>query len=325
MKKVRYSEFLKKRELEDVLIEKAIADVEELEAYLEKSSVSLDDCSAEDLKLFIGLLIKDKKNSLERLVNLARYFYVVQRIDLYRYFLGILGGDGVINSIARRTTQFTDAETKEHIFSGIVFPPLGSPIEDYPIVMQKFVKRMQALLPNGLLKKILAGNHHDISHERFRKEKEILGQFHGDLDAYLVDYHQRRVSEIEHYCKEGKIWYEQIITPQTVDYVRNNPEILGGVRKEDRVYITRIPYEPQNYFDAVDPDLKRYYTCSCPFVRTSLLSNEHAVIPEWCYCSGGFVKQLFDVLFDRDLPIEVLETPFKGDLRCRFAIDIGSQ
>jgi dsDNA-binding SOS-regulon protein len=156
MKKVRYSEFLKKRELEDVLIEKAIADVEELEAYLEKSSVSLDDCSAEDLKLFIGLLIKDKKNSLERLVNLARYFYVVQRIDLYRYFLGILGGDGVINSIARRTTQFTDAETKEHIFSGIVFPPLGSPIEDYPIVMQKFVKRMQALLPNGLLKKILA-------------------------------------------------------------------------------------------------------------------------------------------------------------------------
>jgi len=39
----------------------------------------------------------------------------------------------------------------------------------------------------------------------------------------------------------------------------------------------------------------------------------------FCYCSGGFEKVHFDVIFDEPVEVELLESVLKGDMRCRFA------
>jgi hypothetical protein len=68
--------------------------------------------------------------------------------------------------------------------------------------------------------------------------------------------------------------------------------------------------------------MKRYYACHCPLVRASVLEGKPEISPTWCYCSGGFEKLLFDVIFDEQVEVEVLENALGGDLRCRFAIKI---
>ena len=40
--------------------------------------------------------------------------------------------------------------------------------------------------------------------------------------------HDAAVAEQDEYCRENKIWYEQVITPEVVEYVRGNQEVLAG-------------------------------------------------------------------------------------------------
>ena len=86
--------------------------------------------------------------------------------------------------------------------------------------------------------------------------------------------------------------------------------------------MTKIPFAPQAYLDAKDPLMKRYYACHCPVARESILATGEGVPPVFCYCSGGFEKMPFDVVFGEPVEIKVLESVLAGDLRCRFAITI---
>jgi len=312
----------KRRNFDEATIKKALEDIESFEASLSEKGIALDLCTEANLKDYIRDLVATEQNTLDRFLTLARYFYVVDRFDLYRYFLAILGGLGVIESMKRRTAGLTDQRTADEIFEAVAFPPLGAPIEENHAATVRLMKRMQERLPENVFKKALAGNHHEIPSEHFEESKKRFKELNGDIDAFLKYRHEQQVAELDEHCRLGKIWYEQILTPETVAYVRDHPEIQGGVREGNVVYITKIPFEPQKYIDETDPDIRRYYACHCPFVRASLLTNEERVIPEWCYCSAGFEKQFLDAIYERELTVEVLETPFKGDLRCRFAIHI---
>ncbi len=320
MQRELFLDFCVKRNLSDRSIKEALEDLESFERTVNRKGIQMDKCTESDLQAYIQSLIREKQNTFERFVTFARYFSVCNRLDLYRFFLAILGGFGVIESISKRTASLTTPEIADAIFGDIEIPPLGSPIAENPTFMEMLLNRMKESLPEELFKKILAGNHHGIPHSRFVSEKAKFQEFDYDIDRFLRYRHLSQVAELQEHCKEGKIWYEQEITPQVIEYVRNHPEIQGGVREGQVIFLTKIPYDPDRYISEPEPDLKRFYACHCPFVRYALLTNEQSVIPEWCYCSAGFEKQLFDVLYGKELKVEVLETPFKGDTRCRFAV-----
>ena len=141
------------------------------------------------------------------------------------------------------------------------------------------------------------------------------------LDIYLKERHERKVKELQEYCDENKVWYEQVITQEVVDFVKNNQEILSAVKKENTLYVTKIPYEPDKYLKESDLILKRYYACHCSFARESILSQEEVDF-KWCYCSAGYAKFPFEVILEKELDVQVLESPLKGDKICRFAISL---
>jgi hypothetical protein len=68
--------------------------------------------------------------------------------------------------------------------------------------------------------------------------------------------------------------------------------------------------------------MKRYYTCHCPLVRESIITGYPKIPRNWCYCSGGYGKLRYDVIFEEPVEVELLESVLDGDLRCRFAIKI---
>jgi hypothetical protein len=138
----------------------------------------------------------------------------------------------------------------------------------------------------------------------------------------LKDLHERKVEELKSFEQSGRVWYEQEITKEVIEFVKNNQEIMSAVLVDDKLYITKIPYDTPKYLHAESAKEKAYYMCHCPFARESILKNNVKIDSKWCYCSAGFTKLPFDVVLDTDLKIECLNTALAGDPICRFSISL---
>ena len=251
---------------------------------------------------------------------LARYFYLIDAKDIYIYFTSIFGSKGVIENIKLRTIKYAGEEVKDKIFENLPIPPLGTSNKDLFNYTQKLMRQMEENLKPNAYRKILAGNNHNIPEISISKEKEFYEKAK-NIDEYLKERHIRKVEELQQHCDEEKIWFEQKITQEVVDYVKANQEILSGVRQGDKIYITKIPYDIIDFLKTNDEKMKKYYACHCPFVRESLLSDEQINV-DWCYCSAGFAKFPFEVILGTKLDVELLKSPLKGDNLCRFVIHL---
>jgi len=269
------------------------------------------------LKEYVSLLIEEGKNSMDRLVAIARYCNLARKNEYYVYFASILGARNVLPDLGERLATIAGEETRTKVFQGFMLPPLGSPQESYPRLTQKIMDKMESELPSGTCKKILTWNYHKVPVEAFKEKRERFEKA-ASIDEYLKDEHKRLVGELERSMKDGRLWYEQEITPEVLEFVRSNQEICTGVRRGDKIYVTKISYMPKQYLKEKDPTLKRYYACHCPLVRSAIREGVE-ISPRFCYCSGGYEKLHFDVIFGEPVEVELLESVLKGDMRCRFA------
>jgi hypothetical protein len=258
---------------------------------------------------------------MDRLLAIARYCYFAKKNDYYVYFTSILNGREILPLIGKKLVDVAGEETRSRIFDRFELPPLGSPPDDYPMLTKMIVDRLEAELPAATCREVLTGNYHEIPAEAFKDKKERFDKAKS-IDEYLKGEHKRLVTELTECMKKGRIWYEQQITPEVVEFVKRNPEIQNGVRRGDKIYVTKIPYAPSDYLKEKDPTLKRYYTCHCPLARTAIRDGTPKIPSVFCYCSGGFEKFAFDTIFGQTTEVELLESVLKGDTRCRFAITI---
>jgi hypothetical protein len=281
---------------------------------------SLESVDVGDVKAYAADLITDKKNTMDRFLALARYIYVIGLNDVYIYFTAILSGREVLTSISDKVASVAGEDTRSRVFDRLEVPPLGSPPGDYPPVTGRLVGGLQDLGP-AVCHAVLADNHHRVPAQSFDKHKEWLKEA-GSIEAFLKKVHGEAVAELERYMTEGKVWYEQEITPEVVELVRGNQELLSAVRDGQYLYITKIPYAPKDWLRESDPTMKRYYACHCPLARAAIIMGEPEISLDWCYCSGGFEKLRFDVVFEEPTEVEVLESVLAGDARCRFRVKI---
>jgi hypothetical protein len=312
---------LKERKLSDKEIDFAIDAVKELLEYLKKKKVTLRVAGLGELKEYLSFLIDGGRNSMARLLAIARYCHFVKKNDYYVYFTSILNGKDILPLIGKKLANIAGAETWRRVFDRFELPPLGSPPDDYPRLTKMIVEKLEAELPAATCRDILTGNYHEIPAEAFKDKKERFDKAKS-IDNFLKGEHERLVAELTDFMKEGKIWYEQQITSEVVEFVKRSPEIQNGVRRGNKIYVSKIPYAPSDYLKEKDPRLKRYYACHCPLARSAIRDGEPRIPSVFCYCSGGFEKFAFDTVFGQPTEVELLESALKGDQRCRFAITI---
>jgi hypothetical protein len=289
--------------------------------YFEGKGLRFEDAGVPDFKEYIGLLMERGENTENNIVGVARYVYMLDMKDVWIYFASILGGRNIFPSIAERLEEIAGEETAKAIFSNVKAPPLGSKPEKYCDTTSNLMKEFMDNLSPEVYHRVLAGNHHRIPREAFEKHKQWLVE-EGNVEAWLKRMHDAAVAELEEFLREDKVWYEQVITPDIVDYVQNNQEILSGVRVGEWIYNTKFPYAPQDYLDEKDPLMKRYYMCHCPLARESVLTGESDIPMDWCYCSAGYGKLRYDIAFGEETEVEVLESVFSSSDMCRFRIKI---
>ena len=316
-----FCKYLQGRKLSAKDIDSSIKAVKDFEEHLKTKKNTLESAGLDALRKYISLLTKEGRNSEDRLIAIARYYYYVKKKDLYIYFAGILGAANVLPDIGKRLATIAGEETRRKVYQGIEFPRLGAPQDDYPKLTKNIVDRMEAELPPAKCREVLTWNYHQVPTSAFKEAKKRFEKS-ASLDEYLKDEHRRLVEELESCMKKGQLWYEQEITPEVLEFVKNNQEINTGIRSGNRIFKVKIPYAPKQFLKEKDSAMRKYYACHCQLVRTAIRDGKPKISPTFCYCSAGFEKLHFDVIFNEPVEVELLETLLKGDSRCRFAIKI---
>ena len=302
-------------------IASSVKAVKDFDKYLKMNKSKLESATVDELKHYISQLVEKGENSEDRFIAIARYCYYTKKNDLYAYLVSIFGAANVPHEIYKRIGAIAGEEIRKNVCQNIEFPPLGSPQDAYPNVTKKILERMEDELPPAKCRDIMTWNYHKVPAEAFEDCKERFEKS-SSIDEYLKGEHKRLVNELESCMKKGRLWFEQEITPEVLEFVKNNQEINTGIRKGDRIFKTKIPYAPKQFLKEKNPVMRRYYSCHCQLVRTAIRKGNPEISSTFCYCSAGYEKVHFDVIFEQDVEVEVLETLLKGDSRCRFAIKI---
>jgi hypothetical protein len=320
MKKDLFKERYKRFKEEDEAIQMAIMTITQFEEYTDKD---VEESTIEDIKNYMEHLIATNQNKYNKVIHLARYYYYVDMKEHYIHMTKYFNALGVLEHIVDRISRYEDDAVKEYVLEDLELPPFGTDSKDLPTYTKNFLETIEKYIDQSTCNKILAGNNHQIPTSSFDKEKEFYEQA-PTFEAYLNGRHKRKVEELTTYYENNQIWFEQVITPDVIEFVKNNKEILSGVIQDDALYITKIPYDINHFLETEDDTLKRYYACHCSFVRENIKDQQENIPKEWCYCSAGFAKHPFETILGQELDVELLSTPLDGDHLCRFKIDLSN-
>jgi len=309
------------RGLDRAAIERALQAVRDLEAEIEGRGGGLESATLSEIERHLAAIAGTDESGVERLMALARYFAVAgadaAAIRLLAYLLPI----GVLPAMARRLAELEGQAIRDRVMAGIAIPPPLAPPEAYPAATAAFARALERELGTARARRVLAWNVHEIPAAAFAEERERF-RAAPSVAAWLAGYHERQVAVLARHAADGTLWFEQRITPRVVEYVRARPEIQGGVVEGDRIYTTKIPYDPDRFLETTDPLEKRRLACHCPLAASTIAAGGAGVPALWCTCSAGYTKLMFDVVFEEETEAEVLESVLAGDPRCRFAIRI---
>lgn len=302
--------------------DQAVQFLNEMNGFLNQTYlIDLDDVTEEELNQVVQYLVLTQQNTIEHFIMLMRYFKANDLHESFIHLTKYTGSYGVVSSILTKLAKVCDEKITKTILERTEVPVLGTSFEEITKFTERFMELLESELDEGTLKKVLADNHHQIPRESFLKE-QIYYEHAATLKDYLSDLHKRNLRELEMFYEQNRVWYEQHITPEVIEYVRSNQEVMSAVLENDALYITKIPYDTMRYLQATDQYDQAYYLCHCPFARESLKLKNVNISKNWCYCSGGFTKYPFDVLFNRDLKVELLASALNLDGSCRFKIDL---
>ena len=109
-----------------------------------------------------------------------------------------------------------------------------------------------------------------------------------------------------------------------IELMRSDTSWGGGsfydypVRKGDVIYVTKVPYSPKKFESATTDTEKRLAYCHCGLVKHA----KEDISPTFCCCSGGWVRQLWEGVFNEHVDVWLHESLLKGDGRCTHAVRI---
>jgi hypothetical protein len=318
MDKEGYRELLKTRKLNDEMIDASIAIAERFEEYLKVLSIMSDAAKTWE---FCKILINEGQNTYDNLLALGRYGRFTKNNTVYVAILELLDGAEAQPNLYKKVGEISGELVRDKAFAGVGVSVLGVPPPEKPFDMFPVIDRLIGMVGYEAIEQLLAACLRDLPDEYFLDEREKYIKF-DSIDDYLLNKHQSFVNQLQKCKQESELFFSQEITDEVVRFVSENQEIECGVRDGNLLYISKIPYNTKSYLTETDPTMKRYYACHCPWAREAIKIDSIHMNPVFCYCSGGFSKKPWEVIFGQTLQVEVLESVLRGDFRCRFVVTL---
>jgi hypothetical protein len=308
--------------LDESTIRSHIKLVKGFESFLKKSGLKHDfaNATARDVRTFIGHLQKTDKATFANLIGLLRYSRFAGNEDVELALLLTLDGSDVMSRLIKEVEKEVGKKKSDVILKGFKLPPIGTSPKRMPRATKSFMDRLESNLDRKTCRKILLTGVHAGPPEYYLEERKMLRESK-NVDEYLRKRRHVLIKQLSEHMKNDTLFFTQRIDKKSLDFVRSNPEVAGGVRKGNRIFQTKIPYMMIEYLAEKDDTMKRYYYCHCPLARESILSGLE-ISHDFCYCSAGYEKRPYDVAFGEPVEAEVLQSVLWGDPVCRFAMRI---
>jgi hypothetical protein len=265
------------------------------------------------------MLIEEGQNTEENYIALARYGLFTDNEELYVAILELLDGAEAQANLYQKVGQVFGQEIRDTVFAEIGLAPLGLPSTEKPQFMHPVLEDLEEIVGTVECEQLLSGSLRDLPDEYYVRERRKFRKVK-HIDAYLELKRRAFLRELKNCQREERLFYTQEITDEVLHYVENEPEIGGGRREGNVLFISKIPYMTKQFLAETDPALKRYFYCHCPWARETIKSGNLTLATTFCNCSGGYHKKPWEVIFERPLEVEVLESVLLGDERCRFAV-----
>lgn len=309
--------------VDEEVIDNKINFISELEELLKKQvpTWTLEDVNCASAQSIVDSMIDRSENTLENLQTLLFYAKMIGNNDLFVLIFQHLDGYEAFDNLFSKLENVVGEDLRDIIFDEMPLPPLGLSSKEKSLYTYRAMNHLEEIFETETVRDLLKDSLRDLPdtmYEINKREYDIDCQ--KDIDCYLIKKGERFLETLRTYKRERKLFFGQEITDDVIAYVESNKEIGGGVRDENVIYETKIPYNTKAFLCETDPETKRYYYCHCPWARESIRNNALKVNPVFCQCSAGFHKKPYEIIFGQPLKAEVLKSVLKDDDMCRFAI-----
>ncbi len=318
MDKEGFGELLRSRKVSEEMIAPSIDLAERFEAFTLAPGNSPD---AQTTWQFCNMLINEEQNTYDSLLTIARYGRFIRNNAIYIAIVEVLDGAEAQPNLFQKVGEVFGDYLRNEVFEGIGVSPMGLPPAEKPFDMFPVIDRLVFRVGQEQTKRLLSPSLRDLPDEYYRGDVQTYHRS-SNIDEYLRRKHRSLVRHLRKLQRAGELFYTQEITDEVVAFIEINQEIESGVRDGNVLYISKIPYNTKQYLATTDPTLKRFYACHCPWARQSIKNGNLHLDPVFCYCSGGYVKKPWEVIFGQTLKVELLESVIKGDFHCRFAVHL---
>ncbi len=312
-----YREYLLEQNVSGDAIEQQLTLISDLIHFLEVEESSVTTIK-EAVERFAQRLIAEGRNTLVNLSILYKYAAWGGHRALYVALLELIDCHNAMAVLADTVTERHGQAVHDRVFCEEL-PPLGASETERCAHTRTIMGRMAQQITPEAIRDAWFQVQHGIPADTWREsdlaDREKYRQCES-IDAFLSLKRQERDTLLTRLRDEGKLWYTLEINDEVLAFIRSNPEMEGGRREGDKIYITKVPYNAVRYLHETDPKMKRYYACHCLLVREAILRDQ-PVSPSICTCSLGHASHYLAGL-GLELKGEVLESVVKGDARCRF-------
>ncbi|MHA1521322.1 MAG: DUF6144 family protein [Promethearchaeota archaeon] len=316
-----FEDYLKTKKLADDKISAAIEMVQELSEFLQKSNRELDQMEFGDIHRYSAYLIEKQTNLYMNYVYILYYGYFRNNHKIVEPIMELLDGAEMFPNFAKQLEEWYGKDVRSEIFQEIDMPPLGLHPKKRPDIIKILVARVIDKFGPGESIRFFKVGLRDKYPQSYKKPKEDLAKLK-DIDKFLKLKHQNFVKTIEKHFHENTLFFSQPIDENVINFVKEDQMISAGIRDGNTIVMKKIPYKALPALKETDIRKKRYYICHNPLIREALLTEDQPISPIFCNCSGGFMKNFWEAMFDCSVDVELLESVIIGDEVCKFAIHI---
>ena len=291
--------------------------------FLKRDGIDLDSISKGKVIEYTETIIdKNEETILDFLRALINYANFSKKYDYIIEVIDIVEGYNAMDNLYTRIAEQINEETRDEIFKDITIPALGIHPDKKPDFTKEIMKRMEERIGEERTIDLLSPCLHGRPVEPIKKDREDFLKIK-DIDKFLELKKKEFIKRLQKHRDDGTLEYAQYIDNDVIEYVKNSKTITPGVREENKIIVTKIPYQMQKFLSSEDDRMKRYFSCYCAWVRGAIKKGEEKEISKnFCHCSAGFFKQYWDIIFDQSVKVEPIETPITGALECKFAVHI---
>jgi hypothetical protein len=316
-----YRKFLENLKLPEEKVLQAVDTIDRFVQFYSTRGKSLDTLTTDDVHAFGEDLITAGQNDHNRFAFLYYYGVFLKNDVLIVGSMETLDGEEMFPNLSKQLIEHYGQDFRDEIFEDIPEFPLGLYPKKKPAILKQVVSRIINRLGNEKSIAFFKPGLRDPYPQSYVKAKEDFDKLN-NLDEFLKLKHQSLVETLEKHFNEGTLFFTQKVDQSSLDFVKSDQRISAGIREGNKIMMYKIPYMTVEALKATNPRERNYYVCHNPLIREALLKEDQPVNPIFCNCSGGFIKNFWEAMFEESVEVEFLSSVMTGDQFCRFAVHI---